>query len=218
MTTSDSSDSIGSTAALEPPATPTPVFIMAVPWEPRRVHRVKTLRVDAGQPCEVVWDEEHDAMDTWLRLLARIDAGPTRSGIVLEDDVQLTVDWRLKVEAVIRQVRDAPAPNALIQFYSARKADLTRGSRWEPGRSYLMNQCHYLPPGMAHDLLGFAPGWIDAHPEHPTGHDLLIADFLRSTGQRYWLQVPSLVQHEPWRSEINPRRSSARQSPTFEPI
>jgi hypothetical protein len=43
-----------------------------------------------------------------------------------------------------------------------------------------------------------------------------MADWLATRGERYWLHVPSLVQHRVVPSVINRRRSSRRQSVTFQ--
>lgn len=181
---------------------------MAVPWERQRAVRAAHLRSEAA-PATVIWDRTHNPFDTWQTLL--LDVGD-RAAIVMEDDIVLTAGWRDKVELAIEEHRDA-----LIQFFSLpRNADVM-GSGWQPGRGYLMNQCHYLPPGMAANLLLHSSTWIQTHPDHPTAMDSCVADYLRVTGREYWLHVPSLVQHEKWTSEINHRRSSARQSRTFVP-
>jgi hypothetical protein len=88
-----------------------------------------------------------------------------------------------------------------------------------PGSSYLMNQCHYLPPHAASALLAFTEDWhaTPVGAKNPTAMDTAISRWLVATHQRYWLHEPSLVQHLPLRSEINPKRSRARQSLSFEP-
>jgi hypothetical protein len=155
----------------------------------------------------IVWDQHHNSLDTWQSLLAVAGGDPV---VVLEDDVRLTDGWASKVEAVI-----AEHPDDVIQFFSNRKADVTRGSRWEPGRSFLMNQCHYLPAGVAAELLEFSHGWRANNPQHPSGQDVATAAWMRRTGRQYWLHVPSLVQHMPWRSVLG-TRSKGRQSRTFQ--
>lgn len=187
-----------------------PAFVMAVPWSSKRAIRAREISEQAD--ATIVWDKSRDVIGTWTRLLRAVGDG---AGILMEDDIQLTEGWREKVEAAI-----AEHPQVLIQFFSLRKFDLfgpPKPSRWMPGSSYLMNQCYYLPPGMAVDLVGAAGRWLGEHPEHPTGCDNCIQQYLKDTRQRYWLHEPSLVQHEPWTSEINPRRPRNRQSRTFVP-
>jgi GR25 family glycosyltransferase involved in LPS biosynthesis len=179
---------------------------MAVPWDQDRVKSALALMEAAD--AHVIWDETHDAFATWRRVLAAVG---DEAAVVLEDDVILTQNWREKVEAVI-----AVHPGEVIQFFSMRADDLRVGSRSEPGRTYLMNQCHYLPPGAASSLLAYSEDWKERAPEHPTGMDTAMARWMQDNKMRYWLHVPSLVQHRPWKSAIA-RRSSGRQSRSFVP-
>lgn len=183
----------------------TPTYVMGVPWDQDRVRNIVAMRELTN--ATVVWDQKHDAMDTWLRMLQMIGS---RAAICMEDDVELATDWRSLVEQDI-----AERPDDVIQFFSMRKADLSEGSRYEPGRTFTGNLCHYLPEGAAAEMCRYAPQWIAEHPEHPTGCDLLLRDWMRSTGRRYWIRVPNLVQHLPLTSAIDPRRSKARRSLTF---
>jgi hypothetical protein len=185
--------------------TNTPTFVMAVPWVEERKERAIELATETQGL--VVWDETHNAMDTWRKTMGALGK---KAGIVLEDDVVLADGWRDKIEAVIEQ-----HPNEVIQFFSMRGADLTVGSRYEPGRTFMMNQCYYLPAGAAEELLEFSHNWETEHPEYKTGYDILMSEWMRQEGLRYWLQVPSLVQHERWTSEINSKRPRTRQSKTF---
>lgn len=183
----------------------TPVFIMAVPFDPRRAVNAKRLADETGGT--VVWDEKQSIVDTFLRLLEAAGDGPA---IFMQDDVRLTSRWREKVEEVI-----AEHPDAVCQFFSIRKADLTLGARWERGSAYLMNQCWYAPPTYAAQLRVFAEKWFDERPGH-TGDDTCVGEFLKSRRERYWHHVPSLVQHNEWVSAVSQARSSKRLSPTFE--
>lgn len=79
----------------------------------------------------------------------------------------------------------------------------------------MYGQCFFLPEGMSASLLEYAKSWKRLQ-EHPTGLDLMVADFLKENLIRYWLHVPSLVQHRVTVSMISPRRSKYRQSLTFE--
>lgn len=185
---------------------PTPTFILALPSVPQRAVRAKALAEQTGGT--VVWAESGHAITDWRRMLARIGDG---SAVCLEDDVRLAPRWRERVQAAVAEHGDT-----VIQFFSLRRADLLHGSRYLPGRTYLMNQCYYLPPGAAAALHGFAAHWDAEYPQHPTGMDTAIGRWLAATGQRYWLHVPSLVQHENWTSTIHPRRPRTRRSPTFE--
>lgn len=157
-----------------------------------------TPRLPTAEWC---FDQKHDAMDTFLRSL---DMAGDDACLNLEEDIILTRDFEAKAKAAIAQ-----RPDEVIQFFSMRKADTTTGSRYD--KRYLMAQCTYYPAGFAKALRAFYPAWMD-RIKHPTGNDLMLADFLRKP---YWIHVPSLVQHRVAVSRIDTRRSSKRQSPTF---
>lgn len=150
------------------------------------------------------FDQKHDAMDTFLRAMRLAGEKPT---IHMEEDVLLTRDFMTKILTVISE-----HPNEVIQFFSMRKDDLTVGSRYD--RNYMMNQCFYLPAGYSRIIADYYNIW-EGKKEHPTGTDTMISDFLKSRKEKYWLHVPSLVQHRECVSMIDKRRSSKRQSKTF---
>jgi hypothetical protein len=150
------------------------------------------------------FDQKHDAMDTFLRAMRLAGEKPT---IHMEEDVILTQDFMTKILTVISE-----HPNEVIQFFSMRKDDLTVGSRYD--RNYMMNQCFYLPAGYSRIIGDFYTIW-EGKKEHPTGTDTMINDFLKLRKEKYWLHVPSLVQHRECVSMIDKRRSSKRQSKTF---
>jgi hypothetical protein len=184
----------------------TPVFIMAVPWEPQRKQRATELADQTRG--KIVWDSTHNAWETWRAVLKAVGDGPA---IIVEDDVVLGDAWRFHVEKEIHR-----HPRDVIQFFSLRDRDVNVESHWEPANTFMMNQCYYLPEGAARSLLNHSQSWPQEHPEHPTGYDLAMRAWMRDTKRkRYWMRTPSLVQHEPWRSEINSRRPRNRQSPSF---
>lgn len=184
----------------------TQVLIMAVPWEQSRVKRAVELSRETGG--QIVWDKDRVAFHTWRDVLRTAGDDPV---IILEDDIELTENWSTKVEDVI-----SDHPDDVIQFFSMRGDDVKIGSRREPGRTFLMNQCYYLPAGVARQLLDYTDDWEQRRPDEPTGYDIAMAEWMQRTKRTYWLHVPSLVQHKPWRSEIHPRRPRNRQSGTFQ--
>jgi GR25 family glycosyltransferase involved in LPS biosynthesis len=130
------------------------------------------------------------------------------AAIHLEDDIILTVDFTRKIEEAV-----AERPEALIQFFSMRKADQTEGSRWD--RKFAMNQCWYCPPGLGPKFLEFTARWMGEHPEGKrSGYDTMMNDALKAWKMPHWIHVPSLVQHRVGKSLIGPR-SSKRQSASF---
>jgi len=155
---------------------------------------------------KVVWDKHKDPMETFMRAWGEY---PDRASVRLQDDIILTKQFYYKVHDVIGQ-----HPNDVIQFFSMRKADIETGSRWENGSNYLCNLCYYLPKGMSGDIFDYGSTWKGI-VENPTADDLLMRDFLKENKAKYFLHVPSLVEHAQVVSAINPRRSKFRQSKTF---
>ena len=175
------------------------VLVMTVPESPYLTY----LRARIPQ-LEVVTDTTRSCLDTFIAQLDVIGPDPA---LRMQDDIILTMDFLAKATQEIHE-----HPTSVIQFFSMRADDVTVGSRWD--RSYMMNQCCYLPHGYAVLLAEFAPKWRAKHPEHPNADDTMLNDWLRSRKEQYWLSVPSLVQHRVAKSRLG-ARSSKRQSPTF---
>jgi hypothetical protein len=154
---------------------------------------------------EVCWDRLKWPFGTFMDALRLANDEPC---VHLEDDIILTVDFVREIEEVI-----AARPNALIQFFSMRKADQTTGSRWD--RNFAMNQCWYSPEGYSTRFLAFAARWMADNPEGKhSGYDTMMNAALKDWKTPHWIHVPSLVQHREGKSLIGPR-SSKRQSATF---
>lgn len=182
----------------------TATFIQSVPWDRERAVLAGKLRLQTG--AEIVWDEKHSGLETWLKALEAMGDAPA---ILLEDDVILAKNWREKIEVVI-----AERPQTLIRFFSNLPDDVTIGSREMPGESFYVNLCVYYPAGYARQIREWVgdrrlAGWQKLH-DHVTG------EWLKRRGESYWLQVPSLVQHRgDLRSVTAPRRPLNRVSRTF---
>ena len=162
---------------------------------------------EAIPTLEIARDRKHDAMDTFKLSLEMAGDDPC---VHLEDDIILCDDFVRRVEAEI-----AKRPNDVIQFFSMRKDDLTVGSRYIRGSLFCMNQCYYIPPGMGTKLLAYMDVW-DRYDTEPNAYDYLMADFFKLHKIKYWNVCPNLVDHKVVKSRINPRRSTKRQSFTFE--
>lgn len=156
--------------------------------------------------AEFVFDTTKNAMDTFLR--AMLMAGQ-ESCVHMEEDIYITRGFTDKLNKVL-----AGHSNEVVQFFSMRKGDIVIGSRYDSGRTFMMNQCFYLPAGYSRMIHDYYPLWPQKEI-HKTGYDIMIADFLKSRKERYFISVPSLVQHRRGISVINPRRPRARQSQTF---
>ena len=150
-------------------------------------------------------DHKHDAMENFLAAMNYSD-GPI---VHLEDDIILCDDFYNRVMEAIAQY-----PDTVIQFFSMRKDDLTKGTRFVPGSTFSMNQCFYLPAGIGPRIAEF---WKTSSRQEEAGapYDLLMADFFKANKMKYLIWVPNLVDHKVCCSRIDSRRSSKRQSLTF---
>jgi len=157
--------------------------------------------------CTDTTRNKYSAYATFLRCL---EMGGNEPVVHLEDDAILCENFIEKIEAAIAQ-----HPLNVIQFFSMRKDDLTIGSRWQAGAKYMMNQCFYSPKNFDALLLEYGKSWSRLE-QHPNGTDEMMADFLKERKARYWNHVPNLVDHRVAKSMIDPRRSSKRQSKTFD--
>lgn len=182
----------------------TPMFIRAVPAREACVRYLQARLPDAT----VIWDDNpgHGAFGTFN---AALRAAGDRPSLHLEDDITLCRNFTTRVEQALSGHR-----NEVVQFFSMKaKGDLAVGSRYLPGRTFMMTQCFYLPAGIGPAIVRHTERG-DRPTVDPSGIDMAVGDFLQSIKARYWLHCPSLVQHNEGRSMLGPR-SSRRQSPTF---
>jgi hypothetical protein len=170
---------------------------------PERTEYIEYLKLHLPQ-AEWCYDQKRNAMDTFLRAMQMAGDEPC---VHMEEDILLTDDFVAKINSAIQK-----RPDEVIQFFSMRQADLDIGSRYD--RSFIMNQCFYLPATCSRQVLEFKDKWTDI-AKHPTGTDLMVNDWLKSLKKPYWIYVPSLVEHRVGKSAIDTRRSSKRQSKTF---
>lgn len=157
----------------------------------------------------VVKDVKRDAMDTFFRGL---EAAEDDCAVHLEDDIILCSDFYNKITQAINENKQD-----VIQFFSMRKDDLTIGTRYINGSKFMMNQCFYLPKGMSKDLREWAKTAVYT-PDivNGAGYDILMANYFKEKKIKYLNWCPNLVDHMECKSIIDSRRSSKRQSLTFE--
>jgi hypothetical protein len=177
------------------------ILIRAVPNQ--RVECVEYLKTNIPN-AEIFYDTKRNAMTTFLEALEYVGS---EECVHMEEDIFITNNFMDKLLTEISK-----RPNEIIQFFSMRKADLTIGSRYD--NNFCMNQCFYLPSGYSKNILHYYDKW-NGKIKNPTAYDYLINDFLKERKEKYWISVPSLVEHRIEKSLINPKRSSKRQSLTF---
>ena len=153
----------------------------------------------------VYYDEFRDPMRSYLHVCENIIKG--QPCVLMEDDIVLTSNFKEKAESVIERY-----PDTLINFFSLTKK--YTGPHWKKGRQYCMNQCEYFPEGFSLRVVEAYKTWPLKEKE-PTAYDFLVG-YAWGSNRWYLVWSPSLVQHRQVKSIINPRRSSKRQSVTFE--
>ena len=191
------------------------VLIRTAPWQPERYEWARELLSelgDAGAQAGLVLDEGRNALDTFEKALA-VQGG--EDAWHMEDDVILTSNFVAKARAVQAQHGDK-----VIQVFSRRRDDLTVGSRLEPGSNFIHHQCFYLPGSLAGPLAAWSVAWRaswrreESHYSKPFT-DIMMSDFLKHHGLRYWLVCPNLIDHRSAVSLL--ANSTRRQSVSFVP-
>ena len=153
----------------------------------------------------VYYDEFGDAMKSYLYVCDHIIAG--QPAVLLEDDIILTQNFKQKIEDVISEY-----PKILITFFSLSKKYTT--PHFKKGREYCMSQCEYFPEGFSLKVVDAYKNWPQRETD-PTAYDYLVG-YAWGANKPYLVWCPSLVQHRQVKSIIDPKRSSKRQSITFE--
>ena len=153
----------------------------------------------------VYYDTERDPMKSYLYVCEHIIKG--QPAVLMEDDIILTSNFKEKVEDVIHKY-----PNTLINFFSLSKKYLT--PHYKKGREHCMAQCEYYPQGFSLEVVKAYKTWALKESE-PNATDYLTG-YAWGNNKPYLVWVPSLVQHRQVKSVINPRRSTKRQSVSFE--
>lgn len=154
----------------------------------------------------VITDYRRDAMGSFLNAITYTD----KPFVHLEDDIELCNGFMEKITSAIAQY-----PNQIINFFSLRKKDYELGRPYEElGSKFMMNQCNYFPAGYGAEIAEFYKTW-ERKIEHPTGYDILMADWMKSKKMKYIQWFPHLVNHLECKSLINPRRSSKRTDINF---
>jgi hypothetical protein len=187
--------------------TETPVYIMAVPWDVARLKRANDIRKAVGG--KIVLDQVKNVMDTFRLVLATVKMDGDGPFFLMQDDIQLTSDWREKAEALV-----AERPDMINQFFAMESEAnaVAFGSRERKGDTFISNLCVYFPEGYASQLLDYSFEFVEKYPKFATADDFVVRYWLRSRREDYYLHYPSLVQHESWVSAINSKRPRNRRS------
>jgi hypothetical protein len=132
--------------------------------------------------------------------------------VFLEDDIILCDNFYNKI---IEEINTRPSD--LIQFFSMRKDDFIIGSRYIAGSKFLMNQCFYAPLSIIEKIYECYDEFENIRTDNRIGGtDSWVQYALKKHKFKYWNVVPNLVEHKVCVSAIDKRRSSKRQSFTFQ--
>jgi len=148
------------------------------------------------------------AWNNYLRGWELAGENPT---VQMDDDIVLCNNFFNKINWII-----SLHPEDVIQFFSMRKDDLSIGTRYINGSKFMMQQCYYLPAGVAKGILSLKDEWYENGKEGdkaPT--DLMMAEYFKRNKIKYLNYCPNLVDHIEGKSSIDSRRSSRRVSKTF---
>lgn len=156
---------------------------------------------------EICCNNDKNAMGVFLEALEMADVFPA---IHLEDDIELCDGFYRAINRIIDDYPKVP-----INFFSRSKFDTIEGTRFRYGGTFAYNVCFYLPYEMSYRIREYADSWT-RFDEHPTGYDIMMQDYFIENGISYLQVVPSIVQHVEGKSLINPKRSTHRQSATFD--
>jgi hypothetical protein len=183
-------------------------IITSVPWHALRAGWAREIAAQFDD-AEIVWDETHDAYDTFVSALK------VQGGVDVwhfQDDAIMASRWLPRASWEMQS-----HPGAILHGFGRVKQDLDLGSRWMRGRNFMGGVCWFLPGYFAPDLLGYALTW--ERPENVRGWvDVMVANWMADRKLRFWRIVPSLVQHRDGESVIGGAgRTRHRQSPTFVP-
>lgn len=181
-----------------------PEFIcMTTSWGGRDI----TALQEAIPGLRLCVDKEFDAMKNFLASM-RMTNNPA---VHIEDDIILCDGFYEKIIEAVNQY-----PDKVINFFSLRQVDYEIGKPFlVAGSRFMMNQCFYVPAMMGPAIADYYERW-PKKKIHPTGYDILMADFFVENKMQYVQWFPHLVNHQETKSLINPRRSSKRTDKMFQ--
>lgn len=183
--------------------------------EPKIIVRCHPARADFHRyladrlPNDAEFAVDADVRGHRWNFLRAMGMAGNGASLHMEDDAILAECFWPRILAAINE-----HPDSVIQFFSRRSDDIRIGSRWDYGRCFLGAVCFYMPAGYSAALIEHWPHWTDKD-KHFDAVDLFVADFLKVRKEKYWIHIPSLVDHRQAVSVVDPRRSRFRQATLF---
>lgn len=126
--------------------------------------------------------------------------------LLLEDDVRLCLDFHLKVMDQISCHQDE-----VISFFEKPMSRKALSTGHFPGREFGFGTCNYFPARICEELQkqenveGFKAYWPSRKEKWTYPNDIYIRWVLQQMKEKYYMQIPFLVQHLPFRSALGPR-------------
>lgn len=171
--------------------------------EARRINVDKMKESIEG--LQVVVANKTDVFDKHIKLFAE---GTKHDGIViLEDDVQLCIDFKNKCENLISKHK-----TEVVSMFESALSKTQLHSEYRSGARFAWNQCNYYPKEVCcllsdEDQLPKFKKYFYEKLHEPWNYpiDRYIAFVLGKNKIRYWMEVPFLVQHLPLKSNFKGR-------------
>ena len=167
----------------------------------------------SGGRVEILDAGLDDVFDVFIRCfhLSEGDYGL----LLLEDDVLLCRQFHDKVMDQISAHRDE-----VVSFFEKPMSRSPLHSGHYPGREFGFGTCNYFPAricaelGKQENVDGFRAYWPSRNEKWVYPNDIYIRWVLQHMKEKYYMQIPFLVQHLPFRSALGPR-STRRQTRYF---
>ena len=188
----------------------TRIIIRAVPERSTDVEYL-VKHIPHAEICWETYELENSDDNIWNTFDKALEMAGDEPCVQMEEDVILTEGFVDKLEEAV-----SAHPDQIINFFSMRDLDLTKGSRVD--RQFMMAQCWYAPKFCCSYLREFYPFWKHKRIQWPNAVDLMVHDFIHALKLRYRIHCPSLVQHRDRTSFIDETRGErwgSRQSKTF---
>lgn len=184
-------------------------FIVMVSDVPERIENAKKIASQIPD-CILYYGDNDNVFDKFINCF-RIE--PEYDGLVLlEDDIILCKNFYYWI---MREIEKRPVK--VISFFEKPLSKKKLESGYMPPSEFLYNQCNYYPFGMCKLIANeeviklfktsYTEKWV-------CPSDCYIRFVLSMHGIKYYMKVPFLVQHLPWKSTLG-NRSKARQTKYF---
>lgn len=149
----------------------------------------RILAVLPSAEVSVIVDESGNPRETFRRSLVG------EAHWHLEDDAILAPDFVDRASYAERILG-----SDVIQGFSRKKDGL---SNYYAASAFSYTVCVYLPAGVGPAIANYVGVWPGRARHRTSAMDLIVRDWLIAMKWRYWLELPSLVQHAPVRQSVS---------------